>query len=102
MISLKLFGEVKIIANSVDITNQLPKKGIGLLIFMASQPDKPFYRERLAEMLWHDYTKESALNDMRFTLWQTRKILGDYLKDCLLYTSPSPRDGLLSRMPSSA
>ena len=23
-------------------------------------------------------------------------------RDCLLYTSPSPRDGLLSRMPSSA
>ena len=23
-------------------------------------------------------------------------------EDCLLYTSPSPRDGLLSRMPSSA
>ena len=32
--------------------------------------------------------------------------LGKYFKDnnrsCLLYTSPSPRDGLLSRMPSSA
>ena len=26
----------------------------------------------------------------------------DGLKNCLLYTSPSPRDGLLSRMPSSA
>ena len=25
-----------------------------------------------------------------------------YVNDCLLYTSPSPRDGLLSRMPSSA
>ena len=25
-----------------------------------------------------------------------------YCKCCLLYTSPSPRDGLLSRMPSSA
>ena len=25
-----------------------------------------------------------------------------YYKICLLYTSPSPRDGLLSRMPSSA
>ena len=24
------------------------------------------------------------------------------LQSCLLYTSPSPRDGLLSRMPSSA
>ena len=28
--------------------------------------------------------------------------LGDILYTCLLYTSPSPRDGLLSRMPSSA
>ena len=25
-----------------------------------------------------------------------------HISDCLLYTSPSPRDGLLSRMPSSA
>ena len=25
-----------------------------------------------------------------------------WFKNCLLYTSPSPRDGLLSRMPSSA
>ena len=38
-----------------------------------------------------------------------RHIVGTYDKtnrklyvDCLLYTSPSPRDGLLSRMPSSA
>ena len=26
----------------------------------------------------------------------------EFVKICLLYTSPSPRDGLLSRMPSSA
>ena len=26
----------------------------------------------------------------------------ELIGDCLLYTSPSPRDGLLSRMPSSA
>ena len=41
----------------------------------------------------------------------TPRVIGDFrdeafnpalLKDCLLYTSPSPRDGLLSRMPSSA
>ena len=30
------------------------------------------------------------------------KIIIDTLNTCLLYTSPSPRDGLLSRMPSSA
>ena len=34
----------------------------------------------------------------------THMIMGDNdkIKICLLYTSPSPRDGLLSRMPSSA
>ena len=30
------------------------------------------------------------------------KFKPDHLGHCLLYTSPSPRDGLLSRMPSSA
>ena len=34
----------------------------------------------------------------------TKLIVSEHGKvyDCLLYTSPSPRDGLLSRMPSSA
>ena len=29
-------------------------------------------------------------------------LIGATIHTCLLYTSPSPRDGLLSRMPSSA
>ena len=33
--------------------------------------------------------------------WLTEKQIQD-LQDCLLYTSPSPRDATLSRMPSSA
>ena len=33
---------------------------------------------------------------------KARLKLGIEYCDCLLYTSPSPRDGLLSRMPSSA
>ena len=39
-----------------------------------------------------------------FTLDNYKKIFTDstWYMGCLLYTSPSPRDGLLSRMPSSA
>ena len=33
--------------------------------------------------------------------WNEEQI-GQQIRICLLYTSPSPRDGLLSRMPSSA
>ena len=32
----------------------------------------------------------------------TKKELGRIFMSCLLYTSPSPRDATLSRMPSSA
>ena len=36
------------------------------------------------------------------TSYQGKVSLNDLNIICLLYTSPSPRDGLLSRMPSSA
>ena len=32
----------------------------------------------------------------------TKRSASKVIKDCLLYTSPSPRDATLSRMPSSA
>ena len=34
--------------------------------------------------------------------YKAAQVVAKYLQPCLLYTSPSPRDGLLSRMPSSA
>src|SRR5665647_2073732 len=36
------------------------------------------------------------------SVWNYPDSEGYISKACLLYTSPSPRDGLLSRMPSSA
>ena len=41
--------------------------------------------------------KEQLQSDL-----QSAKTELEELRNCLLYTSPSPRDGLLSRMPSSA
>mgnify|MGYP003686975111 CR=1 FL=1 len=49
-------------------------------------------------------TADEALklsNEGKCTLIDIRE-KGELDKTCLLYTSPSPRDGLLSRMPSSA
>ena len=52
----------------------------------------------------NQYTSNEKINDIK-DLGSSKK--GDITflhskKYCLLYTSPSPRDGLLSRMPSSA
>ena len=50
-----------------------------------------------------DKTHQLALDRLSMT-YSWYNIRSDYgnNKICLLYTSPSPRDGLLSRMPSSA
>ena len=59
------------------------------------------------------YLKEAVAKKFTAISMVDRKDLVDYITGktetsaniditCLLYTSPSPRDGLLSRMPSSA
>ena len=45
--------------------------------------------------------KNSQMMKLMEEVGETAKALA-YNDACLLYTSPSPRDGLLSRMPSSA
>ena len=45
---------------------------------------------------WYDYKRNDPNAENPFTDPE------DWARACLLYTSPSPRDGLLSRMPSSA
>ena len=50
---------------------------------------------------YNDAIKISCKDDIIFYDRGVHEITA-YLRSCLLYTSPSPRDGLLSRMPSSA
>ena len=64
---------------------------------------------------WNGILKTKIADELQIgrDIFPTPQILGNYLHElipvflekkypCLLYTSPSPRDGLLSRMPSSA
>ena len=52
----------------------------------------------------HSATSQFFLNhnDNDFLNFRTNQVEEGWGYACLLYTSPSPRDGLLSRMPSSA
>ena len=56
---------------------------------------------------WRASSEEEGLKEVK--VWQNKLRDGGWaclhwpkVYGCLLYTSPSPRDGLLSRMPSSA
>ena len=57
--------------------------------FYALVNDTPI-RQQIGNML------DMARDQLNITVAQRQR------KDCLLYTSPSPRDATLSRMPSSA
>ena len=54
--------------------------------------------------IFYDYGEESNSKKIAETIINNRPIqtTNELVSVCLLYTSPSPRDGLLSRMPSSA
>ena len=60
------------------------------------------YPQLKSDALFRDLMAQLEGTENRITVARNRyiKAVQDY--NCLLYTSPSPRDGLLSRMPSSA
>ena len=59
--------------------------------------ENPHHLQQLIRLPGQQYDEESGLYYNRHRYYDP--LQGRY---CLLYTSPSPRDGLLSRMPSSA
>ena len=67
-------------------------QGVGK--FKAGQEVSGFSAERIKTFL-----KEGVIVDMADS---EEEVTDEQKEACLLYTSPSPRDGLLSRMPSSA
>ena len=73
-------------AIAVRIERTLKKMGIGSVAVYSKADQDSLHVERADEAV---YIGDGTAKET-------------YLDTCLLYTSPSPRDGLLSRMPSSA
>ena len=124
-------GDVSLFLNHVSLVLPDPKDAKILLDYMAYCAKFPGHKVPWAPMIqsvpgvgkgvfseimksalggmYIHKPKASALGSSgsKFNSWMQYKlmIMVDEIKDpdsCLLYTSPSPRDGLLSRMPSSA
>ena len=85
--------------------NALARRAAGLLLSTVCLPFSAFAADPQPT---HEFTLDNGLKvivreDHRAPVVVSQvwyKVGSSY--DCLLYTSPSPRDGLLSRMPSSA
>ena len=82
--------EIIVISDADIITNDISNKGIPL----------PLGYDKYINYTY-DGNKKFILNAIQY-LSDNDGLINLRSKTCLLYTSPSPRDGLLSRMPSSA
>ena len=92
-------NEVEEIKRQIESTelviNEIVKKPVKI------KPKAPFITSTL---------QQSASTRLGFNVKRTMRVaqklyeggLITYMRTCLLYTSPSPRDATLSRMPSSA
>ena len=90
----------------MSIILQLNKKGLlriislFLLVFFIACAAKISYKgEKDQDGKYHGKGIITFINGEQ---WEGEFKDGEPYNGCLLYTSPSPRDGLLSRMPSSA
>ena len=77
---------------------------IAMVAWMASLLIYPRYKLHQAKSKPGDSlfdTMQTASKQLR-SIIMIPSMIATWVLGCLLYTSPSPRDGLLSRMPSSA
>ena len=121
------FGSTTLISDSEDLTLQLAvaheddstldlRYKISTTVIMQGYLSGAHMKEYITNMKWKpntDHRRTTMASNtavskfvLRYLKSRARGCRGAYKESigmsCLLYTSPSPRDGLLSRMPSSA
>ena len=94
------------IATAQDIfkmtVNSVVKQFLQFLPNMTNQEAKNFI-EKNSKTIGNKFNNQTDRKKLALDSEELySSVLGEIVSDCLLYTSPSPRDGLLSRMPSSA
>ena len=84
MIRLQYFGSADISVNGISILQGLSKKGAALLFYICASKKHHLSRESLSMLFWPSYTKDSSLNNLRYTLWKIRKELKTFDLDQIL------------------
>ena len=92
------------------LNNWLENMGVQVQPVAYSEEQKPAMQltQENTMIFWNMFADEMDAIALTYTpdggdtTWYFREQLSGITVPCLLYTSPSPRDGLLSRMPSSA
>jgi predicted ATPase/DNA-binding SARP family transcriptional activator len=76
-LSLTFLNTFQATLDSQPITRFRSNNNRGLLVYLALQNERSFSREVLATLLWPEESDNDARNNLRQSLYQLRKVLGD-------------------------
>ena len=100
--NLTVFVDKKIIGERMNLRLIELSKTVNLKGFRPGKVPAEVLRRQFGKAVYSEIL-EKILQETSTKALEEKKIkVAGQPKLCLLYTSPSPRDGLLSRMPSSA
>ncbi|MGD8462335.1 MAG: BTAD domain-containing putative transcriptional regulator [Anaerolineae bacterium] len=76
-LSLSLLGPFQVTLDGQPVTDFKSNKVRALLAYLAVEADRPHHREVLAGLLWPDWPDRDALSNLRYTLSDLRRAIGD-------------------------
>lgn len=75
MLELKFLGKVEFWLDGKDISHQISSKSAALLAVLLLQKQTGIDRNRLAAYLWPESAEDAAKYNLRYNLWQLKKLL---------------------------
>jgi DNA-binding SARP family transcriptional activator len=78
-LSLSLLGPFQVTLDGQPVTDFKSNKVRALLAYLAVEVDRPHRREVLAGLLWPEWPDRAALSNLRYTLSNLRRVIGDRL-----------------------
>jgi predicted ATPase/DNA-binding SARP family transcriptional activator len=82
-LEMSFFGAFQLTFQQQPVTNFRSSNAQGLLVYLALQNERPHAREVLAALFWPEEPAAAARNNLRQSLHQLRKLLGDVERpDC--------------------
>ena len=76
-LALSFLGGFQVVLDGHPVTEFKSNKVRALLAYLAVEADRPHRREALAGLLWPERSDRDALSNLRYTLANLRRTLGD-------------------------
>jgi DNA-binding SARP family transcriptional activator/energy-coupling factor transporter ATP-binding protein EcfA2 len=74
---ISLIGPFQVVRDGKPVVSFDTNKVRALLAYLATENDRPHLRETLAGLLWPDFTKSSAITNLRSSIAKLRLAIGD-------------------------